>query len=168
MVLFFSEEREWREWIDEHFIHVISPLVYRTWADALDTFRCFSKTGNWEELFSSWERYLAIYMGAMAMFVISKRLKKRHNIEDEKQAMLDALNKWISGKGPSRKFMGGNEPNLADLSLYGAINSFVGCRAFQEVREQTNIGEWYDAVHQAVIQKQGRSKVAAKSAALAT
>jgi len=161
------EEREWREWVDEHFIHLISPNVYRSWEESLETFRNFDRAGEWERNFSSLERYLAIYMGALAMYGISKRLKKRHNIDDERKAMMDACNLWMKAKGNSRKFMGGKEPNLADLALYGAINSFVGCRTFKEMREQTNIGEWYDAVHQAVSQKQGRYLVAEKSAILA-
>uniref|UniRef100_A0AC35FSB6 Prostaglandin E synthase 2 n=1 Tax=Panagrolaimus sp. PS1159 TaxID=55785 RepID=A0AC35FSB6_9BILA len=158
------DEREWREWIDSHFIHLISPNVYRTWDESLETFRYFDKVGEWDRNFPTWERYLAVYMGAAAMWGISKRLKKRHNIDDERQAMKDACNKWLNALG-GRKFMGGDQPNLADLGLYGAINSFVGCSAFKDMREETKIGEWYDAVHQMVIQKQGRNLVAAKSAA---
>ncbi|KAE9550256.1 hypothetical protein FO519_006534 [Halicephalobus sp. NKZ332] len=160
------EEREWREWVDEHFIHLISPNVYRSWEEALETFRIFDRAGEWERNFSSIERYLAIYIGAMAMYGISKRLKKRHNIDDERKAMMDACDLWMKSKGESRKFMGGNEPNLADLALYGAINSFVGCRTFKEMREMTGIGKWYDDVHLAVIQKQGRRMIAEKSAAI--
>uniref|UniRef100_A0A914C4N3 Glutaredoxin domain-containing protein n=1 Tax=Acrobeloides nanus TaxID=290746 RepID=A0A914C4N3_9BILA len=71
------EEREWREWVDHHFIHLISPNVYRTWNEALDTFYFFNHIGEWERNFPTWERYLAIYAGAAAMYFISKRLKKR-------------------------------------------------------------------------------------------
>jgi hypothetical protein len=73
----FREEREWREWVDNHFIHLISPNVYRTWNEALDTFYFFNQIGEWERNFPTWERYLAIYVGAAAMYLISKRLKKR-------------------------------------------------------------------------------------------
>uniref|UniRef100_A0AC34GQT3 Prostaglandin E synthase 2 n=1 Tax=Panagrolaimus sp. ES5 TaxID=591445 RepID=A0AC34GQT3_9BILA len=159
------DEREWREWVDSHFIHLISPNVYRTWEESLETFKYFDKVGEWDRNFPTWERYLAVYMGAAAMWGISKRLKKRHNIDDERKAMKDACNKWLDALG-GRKFMGGEKPNLADLGLYGAINSFVGCTAFKEMRTETKIGEWYDAVHQMVIQKQGRSLITAKSAAM--
>ena len=56
--------------------------------------------------------------------------------------MKDACEKWLKALG-DRKFMGDEKPKLADLALYGAINSFVGCRAFQEMRSQTKIGEWF-------------------------
>ncbi|KAI6205263.1 hypothetical protein M3Y94_00772600 [Aphelenchoides besseyi] len=152
------EEREWREWVDNHFIHIISPNVYRTWGESLETFRYFDKVGEWKRNFPAWERHLAVYMGAMAMFFISKRLKKRHGITDERKAMLDACNAFLEAKG-SRTFMGGSEPNLADLSFYGAITSFVGCKAFAEMRESSEIGKWYDAVDSAVLEHRGAALV---------
>lgn len=76
-VVYCREEREWREWVDEHFVHLISPNVYRSWAESLATFRWFSEVGEWHEAFPLWERYLAIYVGAAVMFFVSKKLKKR-------------------------------------------------------------------------------------------
>ncbi len=52
----FREEREWREWVDNHFIHLISPNVYRTWSESLETFRYFDKAGDWERVFNPVQR----------------------------------------------------------------------------------------------------------------
>ena len=157
------EEREWREWVDEHFIHLISPNVYRSWEEALETFKYFDKVGEWERNFPTWERYLAIYMGAAVMCKISKTLKKRHNITDERQAMLDAFNSFLKAKGDDRRFMGGDEPNLGDLALFGAINSFAGCRTFKEMRKQIpNLSKWFDDVQQAVVERKGSKLLEAK------
>ncbi|KAH7719859.1 Protein R11A8.5 [Aphelenchoides avenae] len=160
------EEREWREWVDDHFIHLISPNVYRTWNEALETFYYFDQVGDWQKNFPAWERWLAVYVGAAAMYLISKKLKKKHRIDDERVAIFQACEKFVKAKG-DRPFLGGNEPNLADLALFGAINSFVGCSAFKEMREQTKIGDWYDAVHKTVVQRQGSKAVAQKSKAIA-
>uniref|UniRef100_A0A914C4S8 GST C-terminal domain-containing protein n=1 Tax=Acrobeloides nanus TaxID=290746 RepID=A0A914C4S8_9BILA len=89
----------------------------------------------------------------------------KHNIDDERQAIYDACKKWMKAKG-DRVFMGGKEPNLADLALYGAINSFVGCTAFKEMREHSDIGTWYDAVHQAVHEKRGSALLVKKCKAI--
>jgi hypothetical protein len=35
------------------------------------------QVGDWEKHFSAWERYLVVYVGAYAMWIIGKRLKKR-------------------------------------------------------------------------------------------
>uniref|UniRef100_A0A915DBE2 Prostaglandin E synthase 2 n=1 Tax=Ditylenchus dipsaci TaxID=166011 RepID=A0A915DBE2_9BILA len=156
------EERELREWVDNWFIHLISPNVYRTWSEALETFHYFSKVGEWERNFNTMERYLAIYVGAAFMWQISKMLKKRHKIDDERKAMADAFDHFLSMKGSHRTFLGGDLPNLGDLALYGAINSFEGCTAFQEMRKETEIGKWFDDVHRAVEKKLGRSLIEKK------
>lgn len=72
------EEREWREWVDNWFIHLISPNVYRNWSESLETFRWFEQVGDWHRAFPAWERILAVYVGAAAMFFLSKTLKKKY------------------------------------------------------------------------------------------
>jgi hypothetical protein len=47
-------------------------------------------------------------------------------------ALLDA---WVAAVG-SRKMLGGNEPNMADFAVYGALNSIEGVDTFKEVLEQ--------------------------------
>jgi microsomal prostaglandin-E synthase 2 len=49
--------------------------------EALQAFQWFDVAGGWPELFSAWERYLVIYVGAAAMWLIAKRLKKRHQLK---------------------------------------------------------------------------------------
>lgn len=51
--------------------------MYRTFDEALQAFKWFSDVGEWQKNFPSWERYMMIYVGASAMWLISKRLKKR-------------------------------------------------------------------------------------------
>jgi microsomal prostaglandin-E synthase 2 len=97
------------------------------------------------------------------MYFISKRLKKRHGIVDEREAMLNAFNEFLEAKGPNRKFLGGNEPNLADLSLHGAITSFLGTRTYKELSEKCEIGKWFDAVQQAVSEHRGAKLLANRS-----
>ena len=77
---------------------LISPV------QALAAFQWFSVVGCWESHFSWWERNLVIYVGALAMFLLSKRLKKRHNLKDDvRESLYDdcnmwtkALQKWVS------------------------------------------------------------------------
>ena len=47
-------EMKWRRWIDNHFVHVISPNVYRTWAESLTAFDYFTTNGN----FSDFEKFV--------------------------------------------------------------------------------------------------------------
>lgn len=64
---------KWRQWADDWLVHLISPNVYRTPAEALASFDYIVREGR----FGAVEGALAKYMGAAAMYLISKRLKSR-------------------------------------------------------------------------------------------
>ena len=153
------EERKWRKWVDEELVHSLSPNVYRTPSEALAAFQWFSKVGCWEDIFPAWERNLVIYMGAGVMWLLSKRLKKRHNLKDDvRQSLYDQCNFWmktLSKKGTP--FLGGSSPNLADLAVFGALTAVEGCEAFQDARNNTKIGDWFDGMKAAVTKREGSS-----------
>lgn len=69
----------------------------------------------------------------------------RHNLKDDvRQSLYDDCNYWskaIQQKGT--KFMGGNEPNLADLAVYGILSSIEGCNAFKDLLKNSKIKHWY-------------------------
>lgn len=153
----FSEERKWRKWADDVLVHTLSPNVYRTREEALQAFNWFSDVGEWEKHFPSWERYLIIYVGATAMYLIGKRLKKRHNLKDDvRMSLYDECNNWvraINAKGTP--FMGGQQPNLADLAVYGVLSSIEGCIAFKDLLDNSKISKWYVSMKDAVSHHQG-------------
>ncbi|KAI1289210.1 Prostaglandin E synthase 2 [Halotydeus destructor] len=142
-----TEERRWREWADNVMVHTISPNIYRTMNESLNSFNYFSEVADWEKLFPWWERMLVIYAGATVMYFVGRRLKKRHVLkEDVRESLYDACRQWTKAIGKDRNFMGGNSPNLADLAVYGVMNSFEGCPAFSDALKETKFGDWYYAV----------------------
>ncbi|KAL3869901.1 hypothetical protein ACJMK2_042526 [Sinanodonta woodiana] len=145
-----KEERKWRQWTDECLVHTLSPNVYRTITEARQAFNYFSEVGEWENNFSTPNRLFIITVGSTAMYFIGKILKKRHNLkEDVRQSLYDAVNDWLKAIGPNRKFMGGDIPNFADLSVYGVLSSVEGCDAFQDTLQNTNLQPWYSAMKKA-------------------
>ena len=70
-------ERDWREWVDKKFIHAISPNVYRTMSESLEAFDWFKVAGDWEKQFNTFELISIHYIGAIVMYIIGKRLKKK-------------------------------------------------------------------------------------------
>ncbi|KAG8193809.1 hypothetical protein JTE90_029543 [Oedothorax gibbosus] len=151
-----KKEREWRKWADNDFVHILSPNIYRTFDEALQSFNYFSVVGEWGKNFSTLERLVVIYVGAAAMYLVGKKLKKKYRLkEDVRQSLYDYSRLWMKEVGSNRKFMGGNIPNLADLAVYGLLSSIEGCMAFQDLLDNTNIGPWYQNVKESVKKHDG-------------
>ncbi|KAJ6999155.1 prostaglandin E synthase 2 [Populus alba x Populus x berolinensis] len=140
-----DEERQWRGWVDNHLVHVLSPNIYRSVSEALESFDYITTHGN----FSFTERLVAKYAGATAMYFVSKKLKKRHNITDERAALYGAAETWVDAlKG--RQYLGGLKPNLADLAVFGVLRPIRYLKSGKDMVEHTRIGEWYSRVENAV------------------
>jgi microsomal prostaglandin-E synthase 2 len=133
-----TEEEKWRKWVDDYFVHLLSPNIYRTPSEALEAFDYITTHGN----FTAWERAYAKYSGAIAMYFVGKRLKKKHNIEDERRDIFRAADEWVNAVGV-RKFMGGDKPNLADLAVFGVLRPIRNMQTGRELMENSKIGPWY-------------------------
>ncbi|KAL0432335.1 UNVERIFIED_CONTAM: Prostaglandin E synthase 2 [Sesamum latifolium] len=99
--------------------------------------------------FSFTERITAKYAGAAAMYFVSKKLKKKYNITDERAALYEAAETWVDAlKG--RDFLGGTKPNLADLAVYGVLRPIRYLKSGRDMVENTRIGDWYSRMENAV------------------
>lgn len=142
-----TEEMKWRQWADDWLVHLISPNVYRTPAEALASFDYIVREGK----FGAVEGAVAKYMGAAAMYFISKRLKSRHHLQDDvREDLYEAADKWVAAVGKDRPFMGGQKPNLADLAVYGVLRVMEGLEAFDDLMRHTRIQPWYLRVEKAI------------------
>ncbi|KAG7480551.1 hypothetical protein MATL_G00057410 [Megalops atlanticus] len=149
-----KEEMKWRKWADDWLVHLISPNVYRTPSESLASFDYIVREGK----FGTFEGFFAKYVGALAMFFISKRLKNRHNLQDDvRQDLYKAVNEWVSAIGKKRKFMGGDRPNLADLAVYGVLRVMEGLESFDDMMEKTKVKSWYRRVEKAVQHHEGHN-----------
>lgn len=152
------DERKWRKWADDVLVHMLSPNVYRTREEALQAFNWFSEVGEWDRLFSFIERALVIYVGAFAMWMIGKKLQKKHSLkEDVRESLYDKCNEFMKElETRGTPFLGGTDPNLADLAVYGVLCSIEGCLAFKDLLQHTNIGTWYHKMKEAVQKHEGQ------------
>lgn len=55
-----SEELQWRQWVDDKFVHMLSPNVYRTPSEALQAFNWFSQVKFKLQLIIQWCIYLLV------------------------------------------------------------------------------------------------------------
>lgn len=116
------------------------------------------QNGDWENIFSYWERQLVIYVGAAAMYMIGKRLKKRHHLlDDVRLSLYQEVNHFLKTvKSKGTPFLGGNLPNLADLAVYACIISIEGSLAFDDLMRNTNLAPWYTRMQQVIDGRRGK------------
>ncbi|KAG7376750.1 Prostaglandin E synthase 2 [Phytophthora pseudosyringae] len=134
-----KEEEQWRQWVDQKLIILTPPNIYRTVPEALQAFDYCLTEGK----FTPMERRMAKYAGAVVMYLIAKRSKKKYSIDDERQALYEALNSWVGAIGDKRAFLGGNEPNMADLSVFGVLRAMHGLDTYTDMMRETNIEPWF-------------------------
>ncbi|CAI8595009.1 unnamed protein product [Vicia faba] len=133
-----DEETKWRRWVDNHLVHVLSPNIYRNTSEALESFDYITSNGN----FSFMEKISVKYAGAAAMYFVSKKLKKKYNITDERAALYESAETWVDALN-GREFLGGSKPNFADLAVFGVLRPIRYLRSGKDMVEHTRIGEWY-------------------------
>ncbi|XP_077571715.1 prostaglandin E synthase 2 [Stigmatopora nigra] len=151
-----KEEMKWRQWADDWLVHLISPNVYRSTGEALASFDHIVREGK----FGIVEGVFAKYVGAAAMFIIAKRLKSRHNLQDDvRQDLYKAVNDWVAAIGKKRKFMGGERPNLADLAVFGVLRVMEGLEAFDDMMANTKVKSWYHRMDVVTLNCHGCSRL---------
>lgn len=92
------------------------------------------------------------------MYGVSKRKKKTQGIQEERQALYDAVNEWIRALD-DHAFLGGDTPNLADLSVFGVLRSIQSLATFEDLKRNTSIVPWYDRMRDVVGSSAGRPAV---------
>lgn len=141
-------EQRWTKWLDDTFVHLIAPNIYRTAGESLQTFDYIVENGK----FSAWQRGTIRYAGATAMYLIGRKLKNKYGIEDERQAIDNALKEWTDAVAEQGGFfLAGEKPGVADLSVYGVLKAIETFDTFQHVREENaRLAEWFDRTKEAV------------------
>ena len=124
---------------------MLSPNIYRNTSEALESFDYITSNGN----FSYTEKISVKYAGAAAMYFVSKKLKKKYNITDERASLYEAAETWVDALN-GRDFLGGSKPNLADLAVFGVLRPIRYLRSGKDMVEHTRIGEWYSRMERAV------------------
>eukprot|EP00186_Timspurckia_oligopyrenoides_P000154 CAMPEP_0182446514 /NCGR_PEP_ID=MMETSP1172-20130603/4255_1 /TAXON_ID=708627 /ORGANISM="Timspurckia oligopyrenoides, Strain CCMP3278" /LENGTH=98 /DNA_ID=CAMNT_0024642459 /DNA_START=159 /DNA_END=455 /DNA_ORIENTATION=- len=76
------------------------------------------------------------------MYFVSKKLKKKYNIDDEREALYEAVNSFIDAVG-DKAFLGGNEPNLADIAVFGVLRSIENYDTFKDMITNSKVSPWY-------------------------
>lgn len=57
-----------------------------------------------------------------------------------------ACNEFVDAVGPNRPFMGGAQPNLADLAVFGVLQAVRNTPTFNDAMANSRIGAWFGRV----------------------
>eukprot|EP01025_Chloroclados_australasicus_P029892 TRINITY_DN2987_c1_g2_i1.p1 TRINITY_DN2987_c1_g2~~TRINITY_DN2987_c1_g2_i1.p1 ORF type:complete len:352 (-),score=18.27 TRINITY_DN2987_c1_g2_i1:404-1459(-) len=141
-----QEERQWREWVDTRFVRVLTANIYRTLEESWQTFSYITNSGN----FSWYQRSGARYFGTGLMYYVGRNMPKKYNIKgDLRENLYKDANEFIKAVG-ERQFMGGMEPNLADLTMFGVIRAVTGTDTFNDLMKNSDILPWYERMRKVV------------------
>lgn len=146
-----AAERQWRSFVDARVIHLLSPNLYRTFGEALESFDYLTQRN-----FPAYVSLPAKYVGAVVMTFVARKLKARHMTGDgdERAHLVRALNEFADGAlAGGRAFAGGDAPNAADVSLFGILRAIRTLRTFEDVMRADSgcrLRPWYDRMQRAV------------------
>jgi len=142
-----AEEAKWRKWVDEWFVRVITTNIYRSWGESVQTFDYITEHAL---NFGPVERASSRYVGAVGMYFIAKKMKKKYNIEgDDRTHLYAAVDEFIAAIG-DKKFMGGEKPQLSDLYVFGVMRAVQGTETFKDVMANTSMQNWFVGMTEAV------------------
>lgn len=63
---------------------------------------------------------------------------------------VQACDEYVDAVGPKRPFLGGDAPNLADLSVFGILRAVAKTATFNDVMTNSRIRPWYQRMEAAV------------------
>ena len=145
------EEAKWRKWVDDVFVHTLAPNIYRNPRETLQAMEYIMQPGY----FTQWEATAAYYVSSLIMYLLGKLLKHKHKLRsDERESLYEEAVRWTHAVG-KKSFLGGKEPNLADLNMYGVISAIEGLDAFQDLMDNTDIRPWYARMKKRVTSHSG-------------
>eukprot|EP00735_Rhodelphis_limneticus_P009993 TRINITY_DN28_c0_g1::TRINITY_DN28_c0_g1_i2::g.14902::m.14902 TRINITY_DN28_c0_g1::TRINITY_DN28_c0_g1_i2::g.14902 ORF type:complete len:292 (-),score=87.52,sp/Q66LN0/PGES2_BOVIN/36.86/4e-53,GST_C_3/PF14497.1/4.9e-11,GST_N_3/PF13417.1/1.3e-10,Glutaredoxin/PF00462.19/2.1e-08,Glutaredoxin/PF00462.19/1.2e+04,GST_C_2/PF13410.1/7.1e-06,GST_N_2/PF13409.1/2.1e-05,GST_C/PF00043.20/0.0051,DUF2493/PF10686.4/0.11,Phosphorylase/PF00343.15/0.095 TRINITY_DN28_c0_g1_i2:783-1658(-) len=139
------EVRKWMKWSDEKLAVLLFPNITRSFAESYETFSYIMDVPH----FSYYTKLANRYAGALAMCMAQGKIKRKYNIDDEREALYKAIQEWLDVLGDS-PFFGGKEPCGADFAVYGALHAIEGLTTHNELMKNTGIAPWYNRVKAAV------------------
>ncbi len=139
-----AEQKQWRTWVDETWVRVVTVNIYRSVGESLQTFDYMTSLGK----FSAFETTYVKYGGGLLMYMVAKKMRSKYKIADQKDAdprddLFACAKEWTSAMG-ERPYMGGDSPSLADLGVYGVLQAVRGMDTFNDLLEHdAEMAAWY-------------------------
>ncbi|XP_051964772.1 prostaglandin E synthase 2 isoform X2 [Xyrauchen texanus] len=109
-----------------------------------------SKNDSGKDVTEFGNKYWVMVNNVDADRLYPEKNSRKHNLQDDvRQDLYKAVNDWVAAIGKNKKFMGGEQPNLADLAVFGVLRVMEGLEAFDDMMDHTKVKNWYQRMQKA-------------------
>lgn len=117
----------WIEYADKQLAVLLFPNITRNLVESWEAFGYINQVPHFNPL----QKLGLRVTGALAMRLANGKIKKKYQIENEREALVQAVNKWTREGLKGRQFHGGDmKPDLADVVVYGCLRSIQDFTTF--------------------------------------
>jgi microsomal prostaglandin-E synthase 2 len=142
------EVGKWLQFVDKELAVLLFPNITRSMVESWEAFGYINEVPHFNPI----QKLVLRLSGSMAMRLANGKIKKKYQISDEREALVKCVNKWIRDGLQSRKFNGGDTPNLADVAVYGCLRSIEKFTTFAwllgDVDKELLV--WYNRMRQSI------------------
>lgn len=133
-------ENTWRSWVDDSLVHLLPPLIHANFSTSFKSFGKILKASGMKGP----KAWLVRFGGAVAMSKVAKRKAAERGIENAEQDLKDAIDRWMDEAVADQAFYGGENPSLADLSVWGVLRSTQGMGPVEDLKaHRADFADWY-------------------------
>lgn len=144
--LWTHDTEKWVKWSELKLAILLYPNITRTFGDAWKAFRYCRNVKSW----TTKERLINRYVGPVAMYFATYKVKKKYGIIDERKELHEALLEWTHALGKN-KFLHGDRITLPDLMIFGVLRGIHELPAFTHVmNENPALKVWYGNMEKSI------------------
>ncbi|CAM9571821.1 unnamed protein product [Ectocarpus sp. 6 AP-2014] len=138
-----SDAKKWAEWADKQLAVLLFPNLTRNFSESYQAFSYVNDV----DTFSMMDKVSNQVIGSAAMWAAQGKIKKKYNIDDEREALFSAIKDWTDALGEvDGPFFGGDRPNLGDLCVFGCIRAIEGLDTHKDVLARQGVRAWYQSM----------------------
>lgn len=137
------EEKRWMDWCDERLVRALPPVIYKSLGTAIGAFDYITHCGRFNWL----QQRVVKYSGAFVMTMVAKKSAKSQGITDPETHLKNLLAEW-SEQLSDRSFLGGDQPNGADMSIFGVLKAIEKLPAYTFIKAEPQVDAWYQRMNQ--------------------
>jgi|EP00945_MAST-04E_sp_MAST-4E-sp1_P008031 microsomal prostaglandin-E synthase 2 len=140
-----ASAKKWADWAGKSLGVLLFPNITRNFGESWQAFGYINDVPH----FGTKAKVVNRIFGPVAMWAAQGKIKKKYNIDDEREELFAALKLWTSEIGDA-PFHGGISPDLADLYAFGTIRALQGMDTHADVMKDEAVRQWYENMENAV------------------